>query len=654
MSYNNIRKNNGISEKRNAFSSASDSVGTILQDKFDGGCVFSEDISSVPENASSFSLNMQSVGNSLCTRNITDKISLGNAQYNVEIPNLLYSLRSEDLATGGDITICDDYGEDGSFNGILCDYYYHDLDESLPDIDFYSDPNMYFSKYLENGTYIMRIFSEWDKLHIYIRRGSLDVCAQTVFTHQNNCGEKYADVIFTASDIASYTILVSFVRPDEDTYSGNGDIRFALINKTQLDEKGVSESDIADMDFREASELFEKTVDIPEIKNDAELLLNGKYVFKRGEGLYSFDIENGVCRKIASGLSETESSVIFHANGKIILVTGDGKTYGIDDMLRSAEAERGKIYIPTLYSVSDTQTSSKTVEYDKMNVITEYFYIKLLPSNYGTFELPKNLLIDGDYFELYDPLTMEPKNNSCILNANADGGASVKVTVSLNGIILKLRLKKDPTGFFTDYDVIEKCKKLFFSPAERIVFPSAVDGKSNMICYGEKYVSVFNIKDNLYIPPSDMLLWENSEDITAVVRYSDEYLIFSKNYIKRMTIIENTEDVRFSALFKNFKYDSGCDMPKSAVCADDKIIYANSKGGVFYIDRFGFSEKDMSRCVSGNILTGTNGFLSHTEEELKNAEATVCDGKYFLHIGDIFYVWDFLYAVPRSSVAKAS
>jgi hypothetical protein len=95
-------------------------------------------------------------------------------------------------------------------------------------------------------------------------------------------------------------------------------------------------------------------------------------------------------------------------------------------------------------------------------------------------------------------------------------------------------------------------------------------------------------------------------------------------------------------------------MPGSAVCADDKIIYANSRAGVFYINRFGFSEKDMSRHVSANIEEGENGFFACDSDDLREAQALICGGKYLLRIGEVFYIWDFAHAVPSSSTEKES
>jgi hypothetical protein len=156
----------------------------------------------------------------------------------------------------------------------------------------------------------------------------------------------------------------------------------------------------------------------------------------------------------------------------------------------------------------------------------------------------------------------------------------------------------------------------------------------------------------MYARESKTLFIENTEKITSVLKYSENFLVFSPHYIRKM-IIEESENGNFSISLKNFKYDIGCDIPRSAVCADDKIIYANSRAGVFYIDRFGFTERDMSRHVSSNIETGENGLLICPSDDLISAEGAVCDGKYFLRVGEYFYVWDFARGVPTGT-EKAS
>jgi hypothetical protein len=74
---------------------------------------------------------------------------------------------------------------------------------------------------------------------------------------------------------------------------------------------------------------------------------------------------------------------------------------------------------------------------------------------------------------------------------------------------------------------------------------------------------------------------------------------------------------------------------------------------IFAIDRFGFTERDMAKHVSGNVEAGENGFFACSESDLLAAEAAVCDGKYYLRIGEYFYVWDFAYAMPTGT-EKAS
>ena len=200
---------------------------------------------------------------------------------------------------------------------------------------------------------------------------------------------------------------------------------------------------------------------------------------------------------------------------------------------------------------------------------------------------------------------------------------------------------------------MERYRKIFFSSFGNTPFPSAISGEDNLICFGgenEKDIGVFRINEKMYIKPCDALIVENNEKVTSVIKYTDEYLVFSPHYIRKLTLSENGgEENRFSYSFENFKYDVGCDSPKSVALADDRIIYLNSAMGIFCIDRFGFSQRDMSRKVSLNIEPGECGLFSHPDTELQNAEAVFCDNKYFLRVGDDFYVWDFLYSAPKLS-----
>ena len=386
---------------------------------------------------------------------------------------------------------------------------------------------------------------------------------------------------------------------------------------------------------------------------DAECFDAGKYVFKQGATLYIYDIASGESFAAHENMPEDEECVIYHLYGCFAAFCDGGSVYLVSD---SAPYETGvtSLYKPIIYKINVNEQEKM----ESLNFLTEYCRIQVSVSSGNTCELPKEFLLDPDFWEVETTAGMALSKEAIGFNAHEDGGATI-VGRSINtNFYITVRLKRDENGAFTDYDKIEKSKGLFFSPLGSVAFASSEEGKKNLICYGGEYeaeFAAFSLDKTAYVPEKDMLIYKNTEKITSILRYSEEYLIFSPHYIRKMVLAEDEKTAkRFSVSVENFKYDVGCDMPGSAVCADDKIIYANSKAGVFYIDRFGFSQRDMSRNVSANIENGENGLFAMGEAALEGAKAVICGGKYYLCLADVFYVWDFLYGVPSSGTEKIS
>ncbi len=404
---------------------------------------------------------------------------------------------------------------------------------------------------------------------------------------------------------------------------------------------------------RKAPTIFDMGEDVPNTATQAECFGNGRYVFKRSNCLFLYDIKTQKCYKERDDLPEREKCVIYHINSRFAVLFENGDVYTVSDDL-THKTEKTSVYIPIIYMLYADRTEKR----EEFNFLTEYFRVHLNLVSGGTCELPTELNIDGDFAKVYTLLGVDLGSDAVGITVHEGGGATLANRTMHGNLIVTLRLKRSETAPSAIFDKIEKNKDLLFFSLGSDVFPSVSQGKTDLLLYGGKRaesLAFFCIDQNFFVAEKDMITFENSENITSVLRYSEDYLIFSPNFIRKMTVTEDeAADIRFNIAVENFKYDVGCDIPKSAVCTDDKIIYANSKAGVFYLDRFGFSQRDMSRNVSANIEEGENGLFSLDEKVLKNAQAVICGGKYYLFAGDVFYVWDFKYCVPSSSTEKLS
>jgi hypothetical protein len=303
------------------------------------------------------------------------------------------------------------------------------------------------------------------------------------------------------------------------------------------------------------------------------------------------------------------------------------------------------------YTIYGRESGKEAKKEEELNLLNEYFYVTLFLEENASAVLPEELCVDTEFLEVYTPYGMEPYPEGTAIIEKGEGGTVITNKGGELGMVAKLRI----CGECLAGQKTKKLRSLLLTPCGSEIFPAAYGKGHNAVLYGGENGAEFavcSLDGDLYVKEGEVLLAQNTEKITSVLRYSENFLVFSPHYIRKMILTE-AEDGSFNASMQNFKYDIGCDVPKSAVCADDKIIYANSHAGIFYIDRFGFTQKDMSRHVSANIEAGENGFFALSESDAKGAQAVVCGGKYFLCAGDFFYVWDFAHGLP-SGTEKAS
>ena len=637
MSYNGVRNKSGISERRAHFgsSAASDIPKSINIEDFGAGCFFGAH-SGVPENGYALSLNMQPCGTSLETRKEHSAKKITEALRRVALNDIIFGIDESELYTIGSASV----KKGGAGFLIECDF-------SGAGSAEYRAPGVYVMKAIEAGKYLFRLYlggGVCPKIKIYestervYYEGLPDVLAMS--------GVRYVQIPFTA--------LGKLVRIDL-TYEKSGAetqtheiARPVLIDISSATALGVSEGLARSTHFDGEYAVLESTVSVPDGENEAECFAGGRYIFKRGVGLYSVEAKSGRCY-LEYPLMPSCACTIYRLGEGFRAVCENGDIVTTSDSSPGAGTLKSEIYTPVHYCLYNPNGEMTHKKIEEFNALNEYFYVKLSLGGAEKGYLPENLFVDGGFCEAYDPETMEllPKGD-VTLEAYSHGGGALTEDSYCYGILVKLRFRSDSEeGKF-----VRKCRNMLFSPEGSEVFPENESGEQNAVLYKGKELLVLPLRADMYAAEKDMGLAENAEKITAVLKYSENFLVFSPNYIRKM-VVTNGEESGFDVIMQNFRYENGCDMPGSAVCADDKIIYANSRTGVFCIDRFGFTERDMARHVSGNIELGENGFFACDEAELAAAQAAVCGGKYFLRVGDYFYVWDFAHASPGGT-EKAS
>lgn len=646
MSYENVRNEKGISRKRAAFGGAkgfSDAVCCAESTDFGGGCFFGE-FASVPGNGCRISLNMAPAGTALETRAPHVLCEATRAKRRIRLCDMLFGLRAAKLSTVGNSSVSDVYAADGTHAGfaILCNFF-------AKDGGTYTAPGVFISATLAAGKYLFRLYlGEGACPNLKIYESSDKICFNSkpsVLT--DGAGARYIQAEFeTAKYIrAELTYEKDGAQTETHTF-----VRAMIVNTGAAEALGLPADDARTALFEGESTVCTAESAIPSAENDAQLFADGLYAFKKGSCFYT-GRAGGEYFLESSALPGEGRCAIYRRGGGFAVFCENGMSLTTEDDAPCLGAVEGEIYAPMHYTLYAPDGETENKKEEELNMFSRYFRVKLLPGTGSVCALPRELCVDGGFCEAYDADGERLPEGTVSLAATDGGGGTLTVNGTQYGVTAKLRLMAESAAGAE----AQTCIELLLAPAGSEVFPLS-GGGHGVVLYGgeeEKLFAAAELTGAMYAPRASLLLAHNTERITSVLRYSDGFLVFSPHYIRKMTLAQG-EDGGFSCTLENFKYGIGCDIPGSAVCADDKIIYANSRAGVFYINRFGLTEKDMSRHVSANIETGENGLLACPEAELAAAEAVFCGGKYFLRVGDFFYVWDIAHAVPSASTERSA
>lgn len=375
---------------------------------------------------------------------------------------------------------------------------------------------------------------------------------------------------------------------------------------------------------------------------------DGIWLFPGGDTLYA--MKDGICSIVGTaGMLDSGGTTVYYVGGSFVVASGE-KIYTVNRSLVCIQIE---MKIPVCFREVSADGTSMTAD-EEINAFGRYIDIIFASESVPTRKVPAFLCVDPAYIRIWQDETGVELRDP---DYNFDG-----TTITFFGIYsrrFRVRLcladSLDDTKIsFTSAAAIRalvagsgKTESAVLA-GKTIFFPYGAQRKNRMIAA----LPVENTDVFSYIHKSLFTYMDNREPVTAIIAYSDGFLVFSENTVKRMTVsVDETGEMQLS--LAGFKSDFGSDMPDSVCGFDDKILFASSRGGICYIDRFGISEKDASRPISANIEAGIEGFFSHTAEEYGAASAICAFGRYFLTVGDMTYIWDYTSGVPSGTKNQA-
>ncbi|MBQ7399094.1 MAG: hypothetical protein IJW06_01355 [Clostridia bacterium] len=136
------------------------------------------------------------------------------------------------------------------------------------------------------------------------------------------------------------------------------------------------------------------------------------------------------------------------------------------------------------------------------------------------------------------------------------------------------------------------------------------------------------------------IIGDGCENVTALKKMYGDLIVFTENSVYRMNYNFTQDSTYFTV--KELSCEAGCDCPGSVRLIDNRVVFANSKRGIFIIDSTEETGEQNIKPISGNILKGKGyGLLDNPKEELLSACSADFDRKYMLFVGGRVYVWDY-------------
>lgn len=382
-----------------------------------------------------------------------------------------------------------------------------------------------------------------------------------------------------------------------------------------------------------------------------EAYADGVWLFRKGRSLYAWKEGKFSVIGVENMMEETYGA-IYYADGAFLVLDG-GRILRVEQELAYLLLTQE----PTVWYIAVSSNGESYMENKQPNPFCRYLDYVLADVNMETHTIPAHLAVDASFIEV------RTSGGSVLPNTRYTfDGKKITFDSDLDTAEYRVRLKLAETSddenkisfasLKPQRDLFAKAKKMQTTslPSHRFVYLFTEPKEKKKI----KALLLSSAWDFCCLSEDRVLSYDAGERVSALVSYEEGFLVFSEGAVKKLFLSEDTAVERIDFSTKSFKNDFGSDMAGSICSFDDKIVFANSKSGVYYINKYGITERDVSRRISANIEGGENGFFSHTAEEFANATSVCAFGKYYLTIGVQTYIWDYSARLPDSTQSVES
>lgn len=358
----------------------------------------------------------------------------------------------------------------------------------------------------------------------------------------------------------------------------------------------------------------------------------GKVIFHIGECLYSHDASSSVTTLISDTLPD-KKSLICHFMSKLYIYC-DTHVYSLDNEFNFKQEDED-IYAPLVYENISPSVSAVHEKNDTpFNLASPRITVTFKSSTANNIYLPQ-LLDTSRRVEVYIDDVPAEEGKCEIYEDKIYIGGLVLPTGSRVVKVVYFMLRPEEAGY---YDFVGKCSLV-------TAFGGNAGGGTRLFFTGNSekkgYYYKSELQNPLHIREDEYeVIGDGCENVTALKKMYGDLVIFTDNSVFRMSYNFSSDNTYFSV--KELSCEVGCDCPDSVQLIDNRIVFMNSKKGVFIMDSTEDTGEQNIKPISGNILRGKGlGLLENTREELTSCSSCDYDRKYMLFVGSRAYIWDY-------------
>ena len=353
-----------------------------------------------------------------------------------------------------------------------------------------------------------------------------------------------------------------------------------------------------------------------------------KLIMHMGTNLYSFGDNDTSPVLIYTSLPD-KKSLFCHFMSKLYIYC-DGRVFSLDNSFALTEENPDA---PVLYT-NVTPVSggiAKRIDNSPINLVSPRITVEYAVSDDTAFYLPidaditRKVEVICDNEEITQGITLA-ENRIIVKNPDsADRQVSISYTVKNHSEI----------GYDTR----------LYDCSLSISFGGNANGGTRVFFTGDENKKGVYYKSALQNPLLVLsddyeIIGDGCENITALKKMYGNLIVFTENSVFKMGYLLNNDGTFFST--KEISHGIGCDCPDSVQLIDNRVVFANSKKGIFIVSETDDTGEHNIKPVSRNIEKGKGeGLLDNSAESLKKACSVDFDRKYMLFVGDRAYIWDY-------------